>query len=232
MVYLHGLGSDWNGEKARFLEERVAAIGFGTARFDFRGHGRSSGTLAEMTLSELLLDVDRVVAALARGELGAVPAGLVLVGSSLGGLVSAWYCAREPDRIGAQVLIAPAFRIVERFLDTLPETQRRDWQDRGRHRFEGPWLDFELSWELVEDSRRYAHEALLRDTRIPTWILHGTRDESVPHDLSLDFARTCRGTRPTLITIADGDHRLTDAVERIFETVRDALEEIDDERPR
>src|SRR5947209_8506113 len=42
-LYLHGLGSDQDGEKADFFRRRAQAGGFAFCSFDFEGHGRSGG---------------------------------------------------------------------------------------------------------------------------------------------------------------------------------------------
>ncbi len=47
--------------------------------------------------------------------------------------------------------------------------------------------------------------------RIPIAIVHGWRDDVVPVDNSLRYARECRAT----LHIVDGDHRLTDNIEDI-----------------
>src|SRR5262249_23929175 len=121
LVYLHGLGSDRGGEKARFLEERALERGLGYARFDFPGHGDSAGRFEKLTLTRHLEDLAAVLGHLGSGAAGRAPGRVVLVGASLGAVVAAWHALLHPGTIAAQVLIAPAFRIIERYLDALGE---------------------------------------------------------------------------------------------------------------
>src|SRR5262245_33358509 len=60
VVFVHGLGSSRQGEKARAVEAACARRGWTFAALDFRGHGASSGALAEMRGSGLLADLGAV----------------------------------------------------------------------------------------------------------------------------------------------------------------------------
>lgn len=221
LVYLHGLGSHRGGEKARFLEEYFVRRGCGFTRFDFRGHGDSSGRFEELTLSRHLEDLAAVLAHLEAGAAGPPPRRIVLVGASLGALVVAWHSLlhpARPPRVSAQVLIAPAFRIIERYLAALGDFGRERWRRDGIYRFVGPWFQFDLNWSVIEDAERYPHERLVRETSKPTLILHGTKDESAPFSLSREFAAACP-SHPRLVALEGGDHRLTSHKERIAEEI-------------
>jgi pimeloyl-ACP methyl ester carboxylesterase len=225
-VYLHGLGSGRGGEKALYLEEFFTARGCGFARFDFRGHGDSSGAFEELTISRHLEDVAAVVGHLRSGAAGPPPRRIVLIGASLGALVAAWYSLLERERrpgggdapVAAQILIAPAFRIIERHLDALGEFGRERWRREGIYRFVGPWFQFDLKWRVIEDAASYPHARLLSGTSAATLLIHGTQDESAPFAGSRDFENGC-AARPRLVAIDGGDHRLTAHKERIADEI-------------
>ena len=222
-VYVHGLGSHRGGEKALFLERNLVGRGFGFARVDLRGHGASDGKLESITLTRLIEDVEAVLAHLASGAGGAPPRRVIPIGASLGALPVAWRNALaprdEPLSIPGQVLIAPAFRIVERYLAALGELGRARWQREGVYRFVGPWFQFDLRWDVVEDHARYPHERLVRGTRVPTLLLHGTKDESAPYAASEEFAAAVPRGIIRLVPIPGGDHRLTAVKERLRDEI-------------
>ena len=58
------------------------------------------------------------------------------------------------------------------------------------------------------------------DVRVPTLIVHGTRDDSVDPQLSRDFARQKPWVR--LVEVDDG-HELTQSLARIGDEAEDAL---------
>ena len=223
IVFLHGFGSTREGEKARRLEQEVAARGLGFVRFDFRGHGDSQGCFETLTLSRQIEDLRAVLRHLVGGGAGRPLRRAILVGSSFGGLTSAWHTALDPGPVVAQVLIAPAFRMVERFVATLPDERRRQWLAAGSARFEGPYFDFELTTDLVQDARHYDSEELLRRPAVPTTIVHGDRDDSVPVSLSQEFAERVTPS-PRLVVIPGGDHRLTDHCPTLAEEIQRCLE--------
>jgi pimeloyl-ACP methyl ester carboxylesterase len=214
LVYLHGLGSDRGGEKARFLEARALERGFGFARFDFRGHGESSGRFEGTTFSRHLEDVAAVLGHLRSGAAGRAPGRVVLVGASFGAVVAAWHALLQRGTIAAQILIAPAFRIIERYLAALGDFGRARWQREGTYRFVGPWFQFDLDWSVIEDAVHYPPERLERETTTPTLLIHGTADGSAPFAMSERFAAACP-VHPRLVAIECGDHRLTAHKERV-----------------
>ena len=108
-VYLHGMSSTRSSEKSDALYERARSRGRAFARFDFRGHGDSSGSMTDLTLTELIEDTTTVL-----DHMG--PS--LLVGSSLGGLVAAWTAAKNPDLVTGLTMLSPA-------LGFLPEMASR-----------------------------------------------------------------------------------------------------------
>jgi pimeloyl-ACP methyl ester carboxylesterase len=224
-VYVHGLGSHRRGEKALFLDRELTRAGCGFARVDLRGHGESGGRFAELTLTRQIEDLSAVLAHLGSGAAGTPPRRLLLIGASLGALTVAWHGVVAPPpktgepAIAAQVLIAPAFRIIERYLDALGESGRARWEREGVYRFVGPWFEFDLRWDAVLDARRHPHDRLLRETRRPTLLLHGSDDSSAPLRYSQEFAERCTGTRPRLVAIEGGDHRLTAHKQRLLDEI-------------
>jgi len=219
MVFLHGLGSNRKGEKALYLESELTARGYGFARFDFRGHGDSSAKLEQLTITRLIEDLRAVLARLEQIDSAPGERRAILIGSSLGALVSAWHCALQPGRVIAQALIAPAFRMVERMLKSIGETGRDRWQELGFYHFVSPWIEFDLRYELVTDSKRYPPELLPTRTTLPTLLLHGTSDSSVPIGVSEDFVNNSPKPRPELVRIEGGDHRLTESKELLLEHI-------------
>ena len=78
VVFLGGLKSDMEGTKALYLEDWAKARGQSFLRFDYSGHGESSGTFEEGCIGDWHEDALAAVTALTSGP-------LVLVGSSMGG---------------------------------------------------------------------------------------------------------------------------------------------------
>ena len=78
VVFLGGLKSDMMGTKAVFLEEWARAAGRAFLRFDYSGHGESSGEFTDGCIGDWAEDTAEIVAELTEGP-------IVPVGSSMGG---------------------------------------------------------------------------------------------------------------------------------------------------
>jgi pimeloyl-ACP methyl ester carboxylesterase len=219
ILYLHGFGSHQEGEKAEHFRARARAAGFPFCSFDFQGHGRSGGSLTDLTLTRNLEDVARVHAWL--GERGILR--LALLGSSMGAGTGLWYAARHPEGIAAGLHIAPALELDRELLAWAGPERVRAWRRTGRIAFENDLVSCELAWGLIEDLRAHSIEELARCHQTPALLLQGKRDDSVPWRNVADFTARCRYEAIELHLFADGDHRLIDRKDRLWELMLEFL---------
>ena len=205
VVYVHGFGSHRGGEKALALADECARRGWAFAAFDFRGHGASSGEMRDLTVTRLLDDLAAVRAFLAeRGH-----ARLHLVGSSMGGLAAAWFAANHPESVGACVLLAPAFRFLDRRYSPLSEAERDEWRRTGVRRFRNEWVEADFGYGLVAERAAFDPGELARRCRVPLLLFHGLADDVVPAADSLAFLEATDNPDVELRLLKAGDHRLT-----------------------
>ena len=101
VVFLGGFRSDMTGTKAIALEDWARRTGRAYLRFDYLGHGQSSGRFEDGTIGRWLDDSLAAIDALTTGK-------LVLVGSSMGGWLSLLVALQRPERLAGLVLIAAA----------------------------------------------------------------------------------------------------------------------------
>jgi pimeloyl-ACP methyl ester carboxylesterase len=189
-LFLHGLGSVRAGEKSTALFRHAAARGRAAARFDFRGHGGSTGTIGVVTVSELIADAAAVLDLVGPS---------VLVGSSLGGLVAAFLAAARPADAKALVLLAPA-------LGFLPRMARR--LDAEGRMSTGEGVTFHVDPRVLADAERLDEASLPARLPMPVLVVHGAADEVVPPHLSERFLAAIPHARKDLWLVPGGDHRL------------------------
>ena len=206
LVYLHGLSSLRVGTKSDALLRRAQRLGLGYARFDFRGHGESAGDIGELTMTELVEDGLCVLR-----EMG--PA--ILVGSSLGGLVAAWVTARCPELVRGLVLLSPALGFLAFIAghagrDELPLTT-------------SDGSELVISRRAIEDAARWNEAELAAQISVPTLVVHGKLDDTVPYQLSQQLHDRIPHDDKSLWLIEDGDHRLSDPVEAIYDRMEEFL---------
>ena len=189
-VFLHGLGSVRQGEKSNALLAHAQRQDRAFTRFDFRGHGESTGTIGVVTMSELLVDAGLVL------DL-AGPS--ILVGSSLGALVAAHLAASRPNDVVALVLLAPAFGFLPRM------RQRLDAQGRMQTS-EG--VQFFVHERALQDAATHDERLLPSKLPMPVFVAHGTHDELVPTQLSESFFAALPHDQRELWVVPNGNHRL------------------------
>ncbi|TLU72311.1 alpha/beta hydrolase [Lichenicoccus roseus] len=203
ILFLHGLMSTMQGEKAAHLAGHARAHGREFLRYDASGHGDSGGRFADGTIGVWLDD-----ALLACGQVRSER--IVVVGSSIGGWIALLLALAHPDRIAGLVLVAPAPDMTRRVAARLPPEARqaldRDgvWQRPSRYGEPIP-----ITRRMLEDGERHCllHEPI--GIRCPVRILHGQRDDDVPWQDSLQLAGRLAADDVQLTLVKDGDHRLS-----------------------
>lgn len=205
MVFCGGFKSDMTGTKATALAEACAAQGRAYLRFDYFGHGRSSGDFTAGTIGRWAEDVIAVLDALTEGP-------QVIVGSSMGGWLMLLAALARPERVHGLVGVAPAADFTEELMwrampDAVKDILRRDgiWKQPSEYS-EDP---YSITLRLIEEGRRHLllHRAI--PLHCPVRILHGMRDEDVPWSHSLKLIEALEGPDVILTLVKDGDHRLS-----------------------
>jgi hypothetical protein len=190
-LYLHGFASGPNSAKGVATAQHYAARGIDVERLNLRvpsfEHLRVSAMIEHVRLA-----------------IGGPQDRAVLFGSSLGGYVAS-RVAEEDARVCALVLLAPAFRLFERWRARVGEEAWQAWERTG-------WIEVDdyaekkrgrVDFGFVEDARAVdARNQGSPDVRVPTLIVHGRRDSTVDIGVSRDFAAGKRHVR--LVEVDDG----------------------------
>lgn len=204
ILYLHGFASGPSSKKGVAFEQHFAARGIAIERLNLR-----VPSFQHLRLSAMIETVR-----------AAIDGPTILIGSSLGGLTAARTAERD-DRVKALVLLAPAFQLAKRWREMLGDDWERwrvtGWREVNDHTTgELTRIDF----GFVEDVA--AIDVGFPDPRVPTLIMHGTHDESVPISHSRMFA--VGRSNVSLIELDDG-HELVASLPRLLaetETFLDA----------
>jgi pimeloyl-ACP methyl ester carboxylesterase len=204
VLFCGGFTSDMTGTKALAMEAFCREQGRAFTRFDYSGHGSSSGDFADGTIGGWADDALAVVDRVTEGP-------LLVVGSSMGGWIMLLVALARPDRIAGLIGIAAAPDFTEDLLlaRATPE-QRRALAEQGY------WVQasdyggdpYPVTRRLIEEAR--AHLVLRASMPItcPVHLLHGQRDPDVPWQTALRLAERLESEDVTVELIKAGDHRL------------------------
>ena len=205
IVFLTGFKSDMTGTKASVLDEFCHARGFGFLRFDYSGHGASSGDFLDGTISRWFADALAAFDRLTEGP-------QILVGSSMGGWIMLLLALARPERIRGLIGLAPAPDFTEHLIWwNLSDDERARLLKDGKLERPSDYSPepYVITRALIEDGRKH----LLLNGRIaidaPVRLLHGLNDRDVPHAVSLRLQTRLTSPDVVLQLIKDGDHRMS-----------------------
>lgn len=205
VIFLGGFMSDMTGTKAvaldRFCESRRQAF----LRFDYFGHGQSSGAFADATVSRWRDDALAVFDTLTDGP-------QILVGSSLGGWIMLLLAAARPQRIKALIGIAAAPDATEDLMwAQFPPAVRQTIERDGSARIPSAYSEqgYLITRKLIDDGRQHLVMRSAIPFDGPVRLLHGMRDDDVPWQRSLALAERLAAADARITLVKDGDHRLS-----------------------
>jgi pimeloyl-ACP methyl ester carboxylesterase len=206
VVFLGGFMSDMTGLKAIALEEHCKLRGQAFLRFDYTGHGQSSGAFRDGTISKWCDDAVFAIEQLSEGP-------QVLVGSSMGGWIMLLAALRLQKRVAGLIGIAAAPDFTEDLISReLNDNQRLTMQRDG---FVLVPCDYDeesytITQALIDDGR---NNLLLNGSislRQPVRLIQGLKDRDVPWTTALRLLEKLVGDDVEAILVKNGDHRLSE----------------------
>jgi pimeloyl-ACP methyl ester carboxylesterase len=216
VVFLSGFKSDMQGTKARHLAQWAACSGRSFLRFDYSGHGQSSGLFCDGCIGDWLTDAETVITELTEGP-------VILVGSSMGGWISLLLAQRLGARLAGLVTIAAAPDFTEETIWAgFNANQRAELKLNGQialpSDYDEPYI---ITQRLIEDGRQnlVLHKPL--ELACSVRFLQGTADVDV--DMSVALRLLAQASGPDIqLTLVDGaDHRFSD--DRCLGLIENAL---------
>ena len=204
IVYLCGYTSDMESTKARSVEAHAHYLGHAFTRFDYSGHGRSSGCFEDQTISSWLADTLTILDEVVRQP-------FVLVGTSMGGWLMLLAGLARKERLRGLVGIAPAPDFTAKVMEPgLTDAQRTELRETGRTVLPSDYGEtIPLRTGFIEDGNRHCLLGGPIAIDQPVHILHGQQDLDVPWEISVDLAAALASPHVTLELVKDGDHRLS-----------------------
>jgi pimeloyl-ACP methyl ester carboxylesterase len=204
LIWCGGLKSDMEGGKATHLHDWAIEEKRRYIRFDYFGHGESSGRFRDGTISRWGQDTAQIIDDLTEGD-------VILIGSSMGGWASLLAAMARPERVKALLLIAPAPDFTEKLMWANWSAEQRETLERDGILYEPSDYDepYEYSRELMEDGRNNQ----ILDAPInfpgPVRILQGAKDDVVPWQYSQQIMDVITSQDINYTLVKNGDHSLS-----------------------
>ncbi len=206
VMFCGGLMSDMSGTKATALEAHCVDQGIGFIRFDYQGHGESSGRFEEGSVGEWASDALAVLDELADGP-------QIVVGSSLGGWIMLLLALARPEKVAGLVGIAAAPDFPEKLMwEQLSDAQRTELEEKGMIYIPSDYGDepYPIRYEFIRESRQ--HHLLDSEIAIdcPIHLLHGMADPDVPWEFSPRIAERVTSQDVEVTLVKQADHRFSE----------------------
>lgn len=205
VIFLGGFRSDMEGSKAQFLHDWAERHGRAFVRFDYSGHGRSSGRFEDGAIGDWFEDACAVLAQLTMGP-------QILVGSSMGGWIALLLARVMPERLAGLVGIAAAPDFTEDSMwASFSQAERTALIEKGHVALASDYSDdpYVITRRLIEEGRT---RLVLRDPLelpFPVRLLQGTADTDVPVSVALRLLDHATGPDIRLTLSKGDDHRFS-----------------------
>ena len=204
LIWCGGLKSDMEGSKAVHLHGWAKSDGRGFIRFDYFGHGQSSGDFIEGTMSRWAADIGAVQEQLCSGS-------VILIGSSMGGWAAILAALDNPEAVAGLILINPAPDFTEKLtVAGWSEAQIKALENDGVVYEPSGYVEpYAYSRALIEDGRAQQILDTPIDLFCPVRILQGHDDSVVPWTHSKQLIDRLASENVTYTLVSGGDHSLS-----------------------
>ncbi len=205
VVFLGGFKSDMAGTKALFLQDWARQTGRAFLRFDYSGHGGSSGDFAAGSIGDWAADAMDVITNLTKGK-------QILVGSSMGGWISLLVARAIPERIAGLVGIAAAPDFTEDSMwHGFSSAQKAMLERDGDVEIASEYSDapYVITKHLIEDGRRHLVLRSPLNLPFPVRFLQGSADKDVDISVALRLFEHVSGDDIRLTLVKGADHRFS-----------------------
>lgn len=220
IVFLGGFRSDKEGTKAIDLENWAKEKGRAFLRFDYSGHGSSSGDFLDGAIGDWADDAEAIIKGLTTGK-------QILVGSSMGGWISLLLARRMPERVAGLVTIAAAPDFTEDgYWSVFDEAQKMALQTDGQIALPSEYSDepYIITRRLIEEGRNHLVLRSPLTLPFPVRFLQGTEDTAVSTATATRLLQHAKGLDMQLTLMKGADHRFSDP--ECLAMIRAAVEEV------
>lgn len=219
VVFLGGLKSDMQGTKAVYLEDWARKEGRAFLRFDYSGHGESSGVFTDGCIGDWAEDTAEAVAGLTEGP-------IIPVGSSMGGWQALLLARAHPERIAGLVTIAAAPDFTEDgYWASFTDAQKAQLEEVGQVELPSDYMEpYVITKRMIEDGRTRLVLRAPLDLPFPVRFLQGTADTAVSVETAVRLLDHATGPDMRLQLIKNADHRFSDGP--CLDLIVQALDEV------
>ena len=203
VILCHGFTSNKDSVSYDVFDKALTTKDISYLKIDFFGHGESEGNFSDVTLSK---GVDDALSAIKFiKDKGYTKIGFI--GTSFGGAVGLITAIKSKD-LFVLGLKCPVSDYYGKYHKQKNKEELKQWRFKGyveRKNNKGEFV--KLNYSFYEDILQYKDYQNYEKIKIPTLIIHGELDESVPVEQSRKTCSIILNCK--LVVIKDADHYLS-----------------------
>ena len=207
IIFLHGLMSNIQSKKAKYLKNFSNKNKVNLLLFEYSGHGRSSGQFIDFSIKNWVEDSRLIIKRLIKKNK------IILIGSSMGAwigiLLIKYFYKRIKGLIG--IAAAPDFtrELIWKKLNTVEKNEIRK---NKIYKLKSSYNNFyPITKKFIFDGKKILVLNKKIKCNFPIKLLHGVEDSSVSWVYSIKLIKTLISKKLSLTFIDDGDHSLSRA---------------------
>jgi len=221
VIFASGFLSDMEGTKAFSTGEFCKSKDISFIRFDYLGHGSSSGEFTDYCITDWKNNLVSIMDELTDGD-------IILIGSSMGGWLVLLAALERRDRVKSIIGIATAPDFTEDLVwNVIGEEAQNELKEKGIYNLPAEYCEgtYSITMKLIKDGR---NNLLLKDPiqlSCPIRLIQGMEDQDVPYEYAFRIADQLISNDVHITYIKNGDHRLSsdDNLRVIFRTLEELL---------
>ena len=205
VVFFHGFMSDMVGAKPTAIEKFCRKQKLNFLKFEYSGHGRSSGKFIEGNISKWTDEAKQLIKLKIKKNKN-----LIFVGSSMGSWIALNLFSFFKKQIKGFIGIASAPEFLEELMwKKFTKKIKKIIMNKKIYHLDHGGFVYPITKQLIFDGRKNKVLNNKINLKIPIVLFHGTKDEVVPLNLSKKILKICKKSKRKLIKIKNGNHSLS-----------------------
>ena len=206
IVFIHGLNSNMNGEKALSIEKFCKKKGHSFLRFDCRGHGKSHGKFEDFTISDWKMDLLDLINNVLKGP-------QILIGSSMGGWLMLLAARSKKCKIVGLIGLAPAPDFTKYLYKELPKKIQNQINKKGISNFKKWNYPYIFTKKFFQEGKKnfILNKSIYFNK--PVILIHGIKDKDVSFKISEKILKKITSKKVQIRFLKNSGHRLSSKYE-------------------
>ena len=206
IIFIHGLNSDMQGEKALSIQKYAKKRGLSFLRFDCRGHGKSYGRFSNFTVNDWKEDLLDMIDNIATGP-------QILIGSSMGGWLMLLASKSRKSKIVGLIGLATAADFTIYLFKELPKKNQNEIKTKGISKLK----KWNFNYIFTKKFFIEGNKNLVLKNKIsfngPVILIHGLKDKDVSPEISKKILKKISSNKVQIRFLKNSGHRLSNVNE-------------------